>query len=119
SGSASAMVGSTGALSGDNSVSQTFTVPASGGTLSFWYQVHCTDTVRYDWALATLKNNSTGQTTTVLSKTCTNSGSWVQKTLSVASYAGLSVTLTLTDHDDGWASPPDPTYTLFDDVTLQ
>jgi hypothetical protein len=114
SGTHSAMVGSAAAFNGDSSVSQTFTIPTGGSTLTFWYQVHCTDTVTFDWATATLKDNTTGTTTTPLGHTCTNNGTWVQVTVSVT--AGHSYTLTLIDHDDGYNSPPDPTYTLYDDV---
>ena len=84
-------------------------MPSTGGTLSFWYKVTCPDTVTYDWATATLKDNSTAATTTVLAKTCTNSGAWVQSSTNVASSAGHSVTLTLTSHDDNYSS--DPSYT--------
>src|SRR5258706_15464016 len=108
------MVGSACALNGDSSVSQTFTVPSGSGTLSFWYQVHCPDTVTYDWATATLKDNTSNTTTTILAKTCTNSATWVKVSASVT--AGHSYTLTLTSHDDNYAS--DPTYTLFDDVNV-
>ena len=48
--------GSTAVTNGDSSISQTFTVPASGGTLSFWYRVACPDTVAYDWATVTVRN---------------------------------------------------------------
>ncbi|HEX5158537.1 MAG TPA: hypothetical protein VFW17_15095 [Ktedonobacterales bacterium] len=114
SGSYSAQVGSTGALNGDSSVAQTFTVPTGNNTLTFWYRVVCTDSVTYDWATATLKDNTSNTTTTVLAHTCTNSGTWVKVTASVT--AGHSYTLTLIDHDDGYAG--DPTYTLYDDAAL-
>src|SRR5258708_36570144 len=113
SGSHSAQVGGTSPTNGDSSISQTFTI-ASGSTLSFWYQVPCPDTVTYDWATATLKDNTTGTTTTILAKTCNNNATWVQVSASVA--AGHSYTLTLISHDDNYAS--DPTYTLFDDVAV-
>ena len=58
--------GSTVATNGDSSVSQTFTVPGGGGTLSFWYRITCPDTVTYDWATATLRDNVTNTTTTLL-----------------------------------------------------
>jgi hypothetical protein len=116
SGTSSARVGSTTAFNGDSSISQTFTIPTGATTLTFWYQVHCTDTVTYDWATATLTDNTTSTTTTVLAKTCTNSGAWVQLNASVSSMVGHSVTLTLVDHDDNY--PTDPTYTLFDDVSV-
>jgi hypothetical protein len=113
-GSYAAVVGKSTATNGDSTISQTFTVPSAGGTLSFWYDVHCPDTVSYDWATATLKDNDAGTTTTLLSKTCTNTNSWKQVTASLP--AGHHVTLTLVSHDDDYAS--DPTYTQFDDVTI-
>ena len=90
-------------------------VPSGRTQLSFWYRVVCTDSVTYDWATATLRDNTAGVTTTVLPRTCSNNGSWAQRTTSVT--ASHSYTLTLIDHDDNW--PGDPTYTLYDDVTVQ
>src|SRR2546426_5673376 len=116
-GSYSAQVGSSSPFNGDSSASQTFSAPAgTGHTLSFWYRVVCTDTVTYDWATATLKDNTTNTTTTVLARTCTNNGTWVQK--SVTFSGGHSYTLTLIDHDDNWVNPPDPTYTFYDDIAV-
>jgi hypothetical protein len=108
--------GSTAPTNGDSSVSQTFTVPTGGGTLSFWYRIACLDTVTYGWATATLRDNATSTTTTPLPHTCTNTGAWVQVSVSLAAQAGHSVTLTLTSHDDNFRG--DPTYTLFDDVAV-
>ncbi len=106
--------GNTVATNGDSSVSQTFT-PASGQTtLTFWYKTTCPDTVTYDWSTATLKNNGTGTTATVLAKTCIAAGAWTKVTVAVT--AGTSYTLTLTSHDDNYAS--DPTSTLWDDIGL-
>lgn len=107
--------GSTVATNGDSNIVQTFTVPAGGGTVSFWYKMTCPDTITYDWVTATLKDNTTAVTTTLLPKTCATNASWVQVT-SAAQTAGHSVTLTLTSHDDNYAS--DPSYTYFDDVTF-
>ena len=116
-GTYAAQVGSASPFNGDSKIAQTFTAPAgTGHTLSFWYRVVCTDSVTYDWATATLKDNTTNTTSTVLAKTCTNNGTYVQK--SVGLTGGHSYTLTLVDHDDNWASPPDPTYTLYDDVSV-
>ena len=56
---------------------------------------------------------TTGTITTILAKTCTNTGSWVESAANVR--AGHSYTLTLINHDDN--HPGDATYTLFDDVT--
>jgi len=74
----------------------------------------CPDTVTYDWATATLRDNTTNAVTTVLAKTCTNTGTWSQA--SAPLIGGRSYTLALMDHDDNY--PGDPTYTLFDDVAI-
>ena len=99
---------------GASSIAQTFTAPTGTSQMSFYYNVACPDTVTYDWATATLKDNTTNATTTVLAKTCTNDGLWRQVTASVT--AGHSYTLTLTSNDDNY--PGDSTSTTYDDVTL-
>jgi hypothetical protein len=109
-----AMVGSANPTNGDSSVSQTFTATTGATGISFWTKVVCPDTVTYDWATVTLKDNTAGTTATLLAKTCSNSGAWVNTTGAVT--AGHSYTVTLTSHDDNYAG--DPTYTLYDDVTL-
>jgi len=105
--------GSTSPTNGDSSVAQTFTAGTGDTTLTFWYDVVCPDTVTYDWATATLKDNTTGTTVTVLAKTCVSNSGWVRKTAGIT--AGHSYTLTMTSHDDNYTG--DPTYTVFDDVT--
>jgi hypothetical protein len=100
----------------DSSASQTFTMPATSPTLSFWYNNHCPDTVSYDWATVTLKDNVTSSTTTLLADTCAASAAWTQVTYNASANAGHSVTLTLANHDDNY--PSDPTYTWYDDVTV-
>ncbi|MEY9962704.1 hypothetical protein ABIA33_000730 [Streptacidiphilus sp. MAP12-16] len=112
-GSYGAMLGSTNP-STTSSIAQTFTAPSGSSKLSFAYNVTCPDTVTYDWATATLKDNTTGTTTTVLAKTCVSSSGWTTKTATVT--AGHSYTLTLTNKDDNYAG--DPTYTYYDDVTV-
>ncbi|TDU02033.1 putative Ig domain-containing protein [Streptomyces sp. 846.5] len=113
SGSYGAMVGST-SPSNTSSVAQTFTAPTGSTKLSFDYNVTCPDTVTYDWATATLKDNTSGTTTTVLAKTCVSSSGWITKTATIT--AGHSYTLTLTSKDDNYAG--DPTYTYYDNVTV-
>ncbi|RAG85126.1 hypothetical protein DN069_13440 [Streptacidiphilus pinicola] len=112
SGSYGAMLGLT-TPSNTSTAAQTFTAPTGSTKLSFYYNVTCPDTVTYDWATATLKDNTTGTTTTVLAKTCVSNSGWVQKTATIT--AGHSYTLTLTNRDDNY--PSDPTYTYYDDVT--
>jgi subtilase family serine protease len=114
-GSYCAQLGSTGPTNGNSYIYQTFTAPSGTTLLSFFYKGVCPDRVRYTWATATLKDNTTGITATVLPKACTNSGSWVKVTSSVT--AGHSYTLTLTSHDDN--DPGDGNYTLYDDVSVQ
>jgi hypothetical protein len=105
---------STAPTNGDSKAAQTITAPSGSKTLSFWYNVTCPDTVTYDWATATLKDNTANTTKTVLAKTCVSSSGWKQVSTSLTS--GHSYTLTLTSHDDNYAG--DPTYTLYDDVAV-
>src|SRR5207244_1482920 len=72
SGTYAGQAGSTAPTNGDSSIAQTFTAPSGASSLTFWYKVVCPDTITYDWATATLRDNTTGQTTTPLPKTCTN-----------------------------------------------
>ena len=111
SGSHAAQLGNS-SPSNTSSITQTFTAASGNSKLTFWYDVTCPDTVTYDWATATLKDNTTGTTSTVLAKTCVSNSGWVQKTASIT--AGHSYTLTLTNVDDNY--PGDPTFTLYDDV---
>ena len=115
SGTYAARLGSTSPTNGDSSISQSFTAPAGSSTVSFWYKMTCPDTLTYDWATATLKDNTAGTTTTVLGKTCATNPGWLQKTAAIT--AGHSYTLTLTSHDDDYSA--DPSYTLYDDVSTQ
>ena len=94
----SGQAGANTPTNGNSSIKQTFTAASGTSTLTFWYQVHCPDTVQYDWATATLKDNTTGATKTILARTCTNNNTWVKVTASLT--AGHSYTLTLTSHDD-------------------
>ncbi len=109
-----ARLGSTTPTDGNSNIAQTFTAPPGANTLSFSYEVVCRDTITYDWATATLRDNTASTTATILAKTCTNSRSWAQASRPVT--AGHSYTLTLTSHDDNYAG--DPTYTRYDDATI-
>ncbi|HXY92259.1 MAG TPA: hypothetical protein VEP49_07275 [Acidimicrobiia bacterium] len=114
SGTRSAIVGSTTPTNGDSSIAQSFVAPAGGPTLTVWYNIHCPDTVSRGWATAKLRDNTTGGTSTLLGKTCTNSGSWRSGTVGII--AGHSYTVTLTSHDDN--QPGNATYVLYDDVAV-
>ncbi|HLZ60852.1 MAG TPA: hypothetical protein VKR06_28215 [Ktedonosporobacter sp.] len=114
SGSFSGQAGSSSPTNGNSTISQTFTAPAGTTTLTFWYDVRCPDTVQFDWATATLRDNTAGTTRTILPRTCTNNTTFVKVTATIT--AGHSYTLTLTSKDDNFAG--DPTFTLFDDVSV-
>ena len=114
SGTYAAMLGLTTPTNGDSTIAQTFSAPANGGTLTFWYNITCPDTVTYDWATATLKDNTTGVSTTPLAKTCVSSSGWKQVNSTLT--GGQSYTLTLVSHDDNYSG--DPTYTKYDDVSI-
>ena len=114
SGTYAAQLGSSSPSNGSSSIAQSFTAPSGGGTLSFWYDVVCPDTVQYDWATATLKDTTSNTTKTVLAKTCVSNSGWKQVSSTLTS--GHNYTLTLTSHDDNY--PGDPTYTEYDDVVL-
>ncbi|MBA2677104.1 MAG: peptidase M28, partial [Ktedonobacteraceae bacterium] len=114
SGTHSALGGSTSPTNGDSSISQTFTAPTGTTTLSFWYRVQCPDTLTYDWATATLKDNTSGTTKTPLAKTCNTNGTWVKVSTTIT--AGHSYTLKLVSHDDNYTG--DATYTYYDDVAV-
>jgi hypothetical protein len=113
SGNRGAIAGSTSSrTNGDSSVTQTFT--ANSSTLSFWYKVRCPETVAVDWATATLVDNTTATTSTVLANTCTNLGAWVQVTALIV--PGHSYTVKLINHDNYSRVSGSNTYTALDDV---
>jgi hypothetical protein len=99
---------------GDSVIRQSFTAARGNRRLSFWYNVSCPDKVRYDWVTASLRDDTTGVTRTVLPRTCTYDNRWEKAEAPVV--AGHAYTLTLLSHDDGYFG--DPTSAKFDDVTL-
>jgi hypothetical protein len=112
SGTHAARAGSTSAIAGSSNIGQTFT--ASGRTLAVWYDVHCTGGLNSNWATATLKDNTTGTNTTILSRTCVANSGW--RLISRSLVSGQSYTLTLTNHDNGRRA--NTAYTLFDDISV-
>ena len=108
------MAGSKSASNGDSTISQTFTIAAGFNRLSFYYHMSCSvDTVRYDWVTASLVDN-TINTSSSLSKQCVTSTSWTKVTGTVI--PGHTYTLKLVNHDDDVST--DPSYTLFDSVSV-
>ncbi|MFB9840203.1 hypothetical protein, partial [Actinoallomurus acaciae] len=99
---------------GDSVIRQTFTAVRGNRRLSFWYNVSCPDRVRYDWVTASLRDDTTGTTSTALPRTCTYDNRWERAEAPVV--GGHTYTLTLLSHDDGYFG--DPTSAKFDDVAL-
>ena len=113
-GSFTAQVGSVSA-SYDSTLSQTWTVPAAGGKLTFFFYMVCSDKVKNDWFTVTITDGVTGAVSTTQAPICTKPG-WNKVTVNLTSNAGHFVTVTFVNHDDGNAA--DPTYTLVDDVSF-
>ena len=110
------MVGATTPTNGDSSISQTFTTSGKQNQLTFWYKMTCPDTIGYDWATATLYDNTLGSTSWTMPKVCPGTSGMSWSLMSANVITGHSYTLTLISHDDNWSS--DPSYTLFDNIVL-
>ncbi len=116
SGSYSAYLAGSGGGSATNCILyQNVTVPAGGGTLSFWYYPISPDTITYDWQEVDICNTS-GTVLANVMKVCSNAQAWTNKTFSLASYAGQTIQIRFTDHDDGYSG--DQTNMYVDDVTI-
>lgn len=117
SGSYSALLGSTSPTNGDSTIKQTFPVPAIGGTLRFWYNDTCPDSLTYDWFVAQLQTTTGTTVATIVPKRCDNPTSgWTQVNFDLTPYAGQTLVFVATSHDDNYGA--DPTYTLVDDLTI-
>jgi N-acetylneuraminic acid mutarotase len=99
---------------GSSSFYQQFTVPAGGGTLTFWYMTCTTDTIQYDWQDAYITNTN-GQILQTIFHQCSDSQAWVQQTVNMAPYAGQTVRIRFLVHEDGFG---DLTGMYVDDVQL-
>jgi hypothetical protein len=107
---------------GNSKLRQDFQAPPGAKRVSFWYKMYCPDYVQWDWLVATLKDNDTNPPTTVdiLPNTCTETFPPVipQWTLSPTQpvIPGHHYTLTITNHDDGYAG--DAAYSYIDDIVF-
>ncbi|MGV4982445.1 sialidase family protein [Streptomyces sp. NRAIS4] len=109
-----ARVGGAGAADGDSAITQTFRARTGERRLSFWYDVSCHGPAARNWATARLRDNTTGVTTTVVRKTCTQGRGWQKASTAVR--PGHSYTLRLAHHCDHPAAHR--TFTRYDDVQL-
>jgi hypothetical protein len=115
SGGYAAQLGSTGAVNGDSTLTQSVPIPSGSSRLTFWYQPHCTDAITYDQMQMQIRNSSGATLATVLNA-CTNTGTWTSVSFDTSAYAGQTVVLWFNTHDDNY--PSDPTYFLLDDVDV-
>jgi N-acetylneuraminic acid mutarotase len=100
--------------SGDSSFYQQFTVPASGGTLSFWHWDYTTDSITFDWQDAYITNSS-GTILATIFHQCANDQIYVNQTVDMTPYAGQTVRIKFLVHQDGFG---DDTGMYVDDVAL-
>ncbi|MFD0634290.1 hypothetical protein ACFQ9X_24770 [Catenulispora yoronensis] len=113
SGGFAALVGATGETSGTSKLSQTFTAPSGSSTLSFWYDVNCTDTSS-GFATVFLVDNTASSTTRVVNRVCDTGKGW--RSASAPLTPGHSYTLQLEARDDGVSGTP--SNAAYDDITV-
>src|SRR5579859_7930308 len=104
-----------GEPTGDSILYQQVTVPAAGGTLSYWYFPLTTDTITFDWQDAYITDTS-GNILATIMHLCANDGIWENQTFNMAPYAGQTVRVEFLVHQDGFG---DLTSMNVDDVALQ
>ena len=105
---------------GNSSFYQTITVPAAGGTLSYWYWPRTTDTIAHDWQDAYVTDPS-GQIQATIMHNCSNSQGWINVTFNMAPYRGQQVRIKFLVHATRHGSPfgqDNPTDMFVDDVVL-
>ena len=101
-------------IPGDSIFYQEFTVPATGGTLSFWYWTCTTDSITFDWQDAYITDTSGNILLTIFHQ-CTDNEAWVNQTQDMAAFAGQTVRVEYLVHLDDFG---DLTGMYVDDVTM-
>jgi len=86
-------------IAGDSSFYQQFTVPASGGTLSFWHWECTTDSITFDWQDAYI-TDSKGNLLQIIFHQCSNAQTWINTVVDLAPYAGQTVRIEFLVHED-------------------
>jgi hypothetical protein len=100
--------------SGDSSFYQQFTVPAGGGTLSFWHWDCTTDSIAFDWQDAYITDSSGNILQTIFHQ-CVDNEQWVNQTVDMTPYTGQTVRIKFLVHQDGFG---DLTGMYVDDAVL-
>jgi hypothetical protein len=101
-------------IAGDSIFYQQFAVPATGGTLSFWYWTCTTDSITFDWQDAYITDTSGNILQTIFHQ-CTDNEAWVQQTVDMAAFAGQTVRVEYLVHTDDFG---DLTGMYVDDVSV-
>lgn len=104
----------------NSTLKQTFTAPQNAVRMSVWYKMgcggsSCPDSLAWDYATATLWDNTNNMSAGTLLPPTYNLGTWTQ-TSPVFVTPGHSYTITLTNHDDN--SGGDASYTYWDDLSF-
>jgi hypothetical protein len=99
---------------GDSSFYQQFTVPAGGGTLSFWHWDCTTDTIDFDWQDAYITDVNGNILQTIFHQ-CLDTQAWVNQTVDLTPFAGQIVRIEFLVHLDDFG---DLTGMFVDDVQL-
>jgi hypothetical protein len=99
---------------GDSSFYQQFTVPPTGGTLSFWYWTCTTDSISFDWQDAYITDTNGNILQTIFHQ-CTDNQAWVNQRVDMTAYAGQTVRVEFLVHLDDFG---DLTGMFVDDVQL-
>src|SRR5439155_574311 len=99
---------------GDSSFYQQFTVPAGGGTLSFWHWDCTNDTIDFNWQDAYIMDTNGNILQTIFHQ-CLDTEAWVNQMVDMTPYAGQTVRIEFLVHEDGFG---DLTGMFVDDVQL-
>jgi hypothetical protein len=99
---------------GDSSFYQQFTVPAGGGTLSFWHWDCTTDTIDFDWQDAYVTDINGNVLQTIFHQ-CNDTETWLNTQVDMSPYAGQTVRVEFLVHLDNFG---DLTGMFVDDVQL-
>ncbi|MGI8589315.1 MAG: S-layer homology domain-containing protein [Chloroflexia bacterium] len=100
---------------GNSSISQTLTVPAGGGTLSYWWNGSTSDSITFDWQDAYILNAAGTVNLAQIMHVCTTTGTYQNVTFNMTPFAGQTVRLVFEVHQDGFG---DVTSMYVDDVML-
>jgi uncharacterized delta-60 repeat protein len=99
---------------GETSFYQEFTVPATGGTLSFWHWDFTNTTITFDWQDAYI-TDSNGNILQTIFHQCRNAQTWINEQVGLAAYVGQTVRIKFLVHQGGQGHD---TAMYVDDVAL-